>query len=78
MHWNIFAANPYGSREHLRRMTKAEAKRQFEAYVLPRVEEQYSPTDKPAIRQAWNEWVDSLARDGRITEKQAFSWTSPY
>jgi hypothetical protein len=69
--WLLFgsgglAANPYG-RAHLRAMTKAEAKRQFEAYVLPGVEEQYGPSDVPARRQAWNEWVDSLARDGRIT-----------
>lgn len=34
--------------------------------------------DLCAKRQAFVEFIDSLARNGEITEKQAFSWENPF
>ena len=59
-------------------MTKAEAKREFEAEVLPYVVKQYGPGDKGAVAEAWNDWTDALHKDGRITRKQYDTWTHPY
>lgn len=80
MNWTtVFLENPWrSSRAHLRRMTKVEAKRQFEAYVLPNVIKQYGRNDRVAIREAWNNWTDALNKDGRITDKQVNSWDNPY
>ena len=33
--------------------------------------------DRPLIRMAWNGYVDQLAREGRITERQASTWGQP-
>jgi len=49
-------------------MTEREALQEFRAEVLPEVEARY-PNDKPAQRQAWVEFIDALARDGRISER---------
>jgi hypothetical protein len=54
-------------------MTKREAERQFREDILPRL----SSNDKPARRQAWNDYVDSLQKNGQITERQAFDWDQP-
>ena len=54
------------------RMTKAEVLCQFRRYAKPR------GSDKPAIRQAWCNYVDLLCRDGMITNKQAATWTNPF
>jgi len=34
--------------------------------------------DKVAQREAWNNYIDSLAKDQLITEKQAFNWSNPF
>lgn len=60
------------------KMTKEEAVREFKETVLPYVIEQYGPNDRPAIREAWNDWTDMLARDGRITMKQYETWVGPF
>ena len=31
--------------------------------------------DRPLIRMAWNDYVDRLKREGRITERQASTWS---
>lgn len=56
-------------------MTKSEAIAEFKAEILPLVVEQYGPRDKPAIREAWNNWTDALCKDGRITQRQYDTWT---
>ncbi len=33
--------------------------------------------DRPLIRMAWNDYVDRLEREGRITERQASTWGQP-
>ena len=33
--------------------------------------------DYPARRESWAAFLDGLARDGRVTEAQAFRWTLP-
>jgi hypothetical protein len=54
-------------------MTKREAAARFRANILPGI----PADDKPAKRQAWNDYVDALQRDGAITERQASSWDQP-
>jgi hypothetical protein len=58
-------------------MTKADAVRGFKRDVLPIVRQRYGRRDRAAMREAWNEWVDYLCREGRITERQAATWDSP-
>lgn len=55
------------------RMLKKDAEWNFKNDCLPFLDE----TDRPSVRQAWNDYVDSLERDGWITEKQAATWTHP-
>jgi len=35
------------------------------------------PRDRPALREAWSFYIDNLARDGVITDQQAFRWVGP-
>jgi len=47
---------------------------------LPHVIAQYEQDgmkDKPARCEAYNNYVDSLLKDGKITEKQANKWCIP-
>ena len=59
-------------------MTKREAVKEFKEHILPGVLKQYGPKDKPALRQAWNDWTDGLCKDKRITLKQYESWDNPF
>lgn len=59
-------------------MTKDEAVREFRNTVLPLVIQQYGKNDKPAIREAWNDWTDSLCKDRQITLHQYETWTNPF
>jgi len=34
--------------------------------------------DVPALRYAWNVFVDDLNRDGRITDADAMNWQNPF
>lgn len=61
-----------------RYMTKAEAVREFKEEVLPYVVAQYGKDDRPAIREAWNDWTDMLQKDGRISAKQYNTWVGPF
>lgn len=49
------------------RKTEKALRAEFWATVAPGI----PANDKPMLRQAFNEWTDSLERDGRITEYQA-------
>ena len=37
----------------------------------------YYSHDLPMKREAWSNYVDSLQRDGLVSEKQASTWTQP-
>lgn len=56
-------------------MTKKEALKQFnEAW-----ESSNPPAkDKPAKREAWVRYIDSLARFNVITNRQAETWDNPF
>ena len=34
--------------------------------------------DKVALREAWNNYTDSLCKDGLITERQYETWANPF
>lgn len=34
--------------------------------------------DKPALREAWNNYTDMLCKDGRITQHQYDTWLNPF
>ena len=38
----------------------------------------YKASDKPALREAWNNFTDSLCRDDLITERQYETWANPF
>ena len=63
------------------RMTKADATVEFEEIYIPAIEakedEYGGGLDKIMRREEWNNYVDFLARDGMITEKQADTWVMP-
>ncbi len=59
-------------------MTKKEAVEEFEEYVLPEVLRVYGRRDRPAVREAWNNYTDMLQKDGRITARQYDTWVGPY
>lgn len=52
-------------------MTKKEAETAFRE-AFPKL-----PADKPARRQAWNDYIDGLQKDGQITRRQSETWTQP-
>ena len=49
------------------RKTEKALRGEFWATIAPGI----PANDKPMLRQAFNDWTDSLERDGRITEYQA-------
>lgn len=53
-------------------MTFRYALKQFRALFV------FDRRDKPAARQAWVMYVDSLHRDGLITDRQAETWDNPF
>lgn len=54
-------------------MTKKQAESLFKASYLPSI----PANDKPALRQCWNDFTDSLCRNGEITMRQYGTWTQP-
>ena len=54
-------------------MTKQQAIRDFREHILPALDQ----TDRPMVRTAWNDYVDSLERNGEITKRQAATWDQP-
>jgi hypothetical protein len=61
-------------------MTKAQALEVFRADIMPIVRERFERdgrADYPARSEAWNEYTDSLCKDGSITLRQYETWTAP-
>jgi ABC-type amino acid transport substrate-binding protein len=58
-------------------MTKVQALRRFRREVAPGVVARYGKRDKPACREAWNDWTDGLHKDGQITARQYDTWLGP-
>ena len=54
-------------------MNKSLAVEQFRAEVLPSVFEQYGQDDGPAVREAWNNFADDIAR----RYARAYNWAFP-
>jgi hypothetical protein len=46
-------------------------RKEFEQYFKANIENDHSSTDKPALRAAWNQTIDSMIRDGRLPERIA-------
>ena len=59
-------------------MTKKEVLLYFRAWLLPVVRSQYGRKDKPAVREAWNNYTDELCKRGKITSRQYESWSNPF
>lgn len=62
------------------RTTKKQAEQDFKNNILPSVInrfEQDGKKDKPARREAWNNFTDMLCKDGRISDNQYNNWTQP-
>jgi len=61
-------------------VTRDEAIIEFEENVLPWTIETYEQDgilDGPARREAWNNWTDSLCKDGVISDWQYANWSCP-
>lgn len=55
-------------------MTKAQALFYFRAWIKPLIPR----GDKPALREAWNDYTDHLCKNGKISLRQYESWVHPY
>lgn len=56
-------------------MTKREATAEFAELWADAVEQNPRLAgDKPAKREAWNNYTDALCKDGRITTRQYETW----
>ncbi len=61
-------------------MNKRVAVRMFKEEVMPYIRTQYEQDrvpDWPARREGWNNFTDSLCKDGEITSRQYENWTHP-
>lgn len=61
-------------------VTKKNAEALFRREILPIVRRQYDHrghVDCSARREAWNNYVDGLQKDGAITPTQADRWAQP-
>jgi hypothetical protein len=54
--------------------SEEELSKRFDAEILPLVLEQYSESDTVAINEAFNDWTDSLCKDGEIHPDQYDSY----
>jgi len=63
------------------RLTKKTALSIFKEELKRRIESGnwiYYNTDVAAKREAWNNYTDSLYKDGMITERQYDTWSNPF
>lgn len=61
-------------------ITRDEAIVEFKEFVLPatkRIYESDGIPDYPARSEAWNNFVDSLNKENRISDWQAYNWSHP-
>ena len=52
----------------------------FREDILPMVIQAYEldgHRDGPARRETWNNWTDSLCKDGQISDWQYMNWSHP-
>lgn len=54
--------------------SESELSKRFDEEVLPGVLEHYSESDSVAINEAFNDWTDSLCKDGEIHPAQYDSY----
>lgn len=61
-------------------LTRTQVWSQFKSEVLPGIKKKYERNgrpDKPARREAWNDYVDSLVKDGSVSSEAADGWHHP-
>lgn len=51
-----------------------ELSERFDKEIAPAVIEQYGPDDEPAMNEAFNNWTDSLCKEGEIHPEQYNSY----
>lgn len=59
-------------------MTKPQAIADFKENVAPVILARYGVRDRVAMRCGWNDYVDSLNKDGWISDYHAMTWTNPF
>lgn len=61
-------------------LSKKEAVEDFRKHILPLVQhpKNFGPNDKVAVRTAWNDYTDSLRKDGKISLRQYEIWSNPF
>ena len=57
--------------------TKRDIETMFFEDISPLITKRYGVRDKVAARTAWNDYIDTLQKDGTITESQASNWLPP-
>lgn len=50
----------------------------FNREIRPAIDIPGKPSDIPALRTAWNDYVDLLVKDGLLTENQVKTWSHPF
>lgn len=63
------------------RVTKKQVEAIFREDILPEIRKRYEKDgriDHPARREEWNNYTDSLCKDGKITLHQYETWSNPY
>ena len=61
-------------------MLHSQAIENFNRFILPLVQqgmEQDGEPDYVARSEAWNNWTDSLCKDGQISDWQYANWSQP-
>ena len=65
--------------KQMRTITKAQALSQFRYNWKVFVKQQPKwKDDVIAKRESWNEFVDSLNKEGYVSDSQAFRWSNPF
>lgn len=59
-------------------MLKKEVAAVFKKHYRDQIIEEFGENDHAAMRQAWNDFVDSLVKDGLVSETQANRWVNPF
>ena len=59
-------------------VTKSQILSDFKEYILPCLLEVFSENDIVAKREAWNNYIDSLQKDGVVSKSQANNWSNPF
>ena len=60
------------------RATKKEMLAIFMEQLKENKQKHSQKVDKITLREWWNNYVDSLNKDGLVTDKQAHTWTNPF